>query len=115
MIRTSLLIAALALGSATSDAVAEPVMLRDAQLDRVTAGAVEVINDPGFFRFVASEDGRTTSVLVRGHEARLDYDIIEGPSGVSGVVVSSAGTPVSGEATDVEAAIAALVAALIGD
>ncbi len=77
MIRGLLLM--LAVGSGASVAAAEPVALIDAQLDRVTAGALAVVNEEEVF------------LLMPRHERNVDfeviYEVIEDASGFVRVAV----------------------------
>ena len=99
--RVRLLLAAFALGTATSVALAEPVTLTEIQMDRVTAGA-EVTNEPGHFRY---EEGNAI-VEMKGHEGLAEYEVVETEGGSTlHVVVPSDGTkmvvPLSGGGTPV--------------
>ena len=62
----------LALAAAVSVIQGQPLVLTEAQMDRVTAGA-NVANEPGNFRY---EDGDLI-LVVTGHEGLADYAIAE--------------------------------------
>lgn len=75
---------ALALGVVSSSALAEPVVLTDAQMDRVTAGGADAVDfwgffhlPWGFFHLEASEGVATVSILEESYHGQVEYELLE--------------------------------------
>jgi hypothetical protein len=68
---------ALAVGAVSSSALAEPVALTDAEMDRVTAGGADSGDLGGFFQLQAGEGVATVSVLAEVHQGQVEYALVE--------------------------------------